>query len=193
MKYIHPRDSQGKKIAYVYCREWGEKRTSGTIVPSSKFLLNFNLAGKKGRGAHKIWLVLDPYGDETLPENMRDRFFGKGSSEEGMTVAIARDSGSISVAHFGTEKGKLFVFLTELSLRIPEPYLSRIEELTTQKRPYRFTLPDWALFWFLECERSYGDLLDDLVIELRFRNHTLQLSRDSYREVSAWEPLPVVS
>lgn len=201
MTPLYPYKAQGRTLSQVHLANhvpWKTLATKTRVPPSNK-LLNFDLVAGRGKTA-KTFLVLDPYGMETLSLRMNERFFGHGTREEGFTLAIDRATGELLTAHFKTErvKGKRIttVVLVQLTwyrsgdgesvFRLPTKYLKRIDELKSKKRPFDFTCFDDTMWAFIDQEASLEDLRQNLVVEFDFDRRRLQLWQDAHREVTRW-------
>jgi hypothetical protein len=183
----HPDYFHGKVIHEITT----SKRVSlkcGTRVPPKKHLLNFYLKTRDVRW-DETWLVLDNYGNETLPPFLVERIFGQGMGLFGYTIAISRKTGLIYMAVFYTEKRKNSVVLTPLNQfcsKLPEEYLPRLDELKSCKRPFYLTLTESTFGGLLDHEVGYGEVEDDLVVDLEFKGSRIQVHNDKYRLVSNW-------
>jgi hypothetical protein len=157
-------------------------------TPSKGDLFSFDLVAE-GK-ATKAWLILEDQGNTLLTKTLTDRIFeGTGTYKHGYNLAIDRQTGQIYTAHFGRDKSINFVVLYSVTSKgsvVPTGFLDRIDELRTKKRPFQLTLPDNILMDFLDREIGYRDLKEQLVVELRFPESTLQLWEDSYRQVGDW-------
>jgi hypothetical protein len=139
--------------------------------------------------------VLDPYGDETLLGETRDRIFGEGSSRS--ILVIDRVTWILHLGSFMVEKkvGLSLVISSVLSMgsirrenyRVPKTYLERLDELLSMKRPYDITVRDRALVSFIDQDIGFSSLPDEVVIKLQFSKFTVEVWGDSHREVSDWK------
>jgi hypothetical protein len=71
--------------------------------------------------------------------------------------------------------------------RVPAAYLKRLDELKNKKRPYYLTVPERHLYGFATRWASFSDLQNNVVVDLHFNGHRLQVWGDCYREVSGWQ------
>jgi hypothetical protein len=85
-------DIEGMRINRVLDR-MGESFDVDVTAPGSDKLFNFVV---EGTGFEPL-LVLDPYGDDTMPEKMRERVF---LTKDPFTVAIERETGFIRIVTF---------------------------------------------------------------------------------------------
>lgn len=174
MKIIHYSKAAGKKVEKLY-HTWKEvKNFKPTVIPGKKFLFNFQLGS---------YLILDGYGNETVPESFGRRIFGTHYSK--LTVAINTETGEVmQTAFYLCEKEGYSALVTPIipqyrsgveNLLVPKSYLPRLKELFSEKRPYRITFNPGLLMLLLEREASFTDLREQVNIELRFQNETLRL------------------
>jgi hypothetical protein len=198
-KTIRARDADGRHVRHVYdigqlTGRW-KKYPSGTAVPTKDRLFNFDL--KVGDDAI---LVLDNYGDETLPSRVRRRIMREKMFEN--TIGIHRRTGEIVIVGFileyqsssSSEPTALAACYwpfgdlgTGKQLFVPKPYMSRLDELKSKKRPFYISVAEHTLYAFMEREASYPDMERDLVVDLEFqRDERVQVWGESYRVVSGW-------
>ncbi len=192
-KNVPIRALEGKRIQAVYGHNWVAIPCK-TVAPDSKHMLTFDLTA--GR---KTYLVLDPYGDERIPQEIRDRIF---CPEPAFTIAIDRKDGRIYGAHAIREKKGLAVFLSPLCSYagapqhvVPAEWVAKLEEVKSQKRPFALTIDPVLLMHFIRQESSYQDLRMGIHVNLHFQEGALEVcpSRGSvdlptpvYREVGYW-------
>ncbi len=157
---------------------------SRTKVPPSDKLFNFDLKALHGQGT---WLILDGYGDEWLSETLVDRMFGKGTYARGYALAIDRKTGATHIAHFNKHGRTNYVVLEEIAPRVPKAFLRRLDELCCQKRPFCLSFRVSTLADLLARELGYKDLLEEVVVELRFEKTQVQIWGETYRTVSDWK------
>ncbi len=195
-KSVPIRGVEGKTIRRVYKSDSGWKSTAcRTKIPPLSKLTNFNL-----KFGDQTLLVLDPYGNELLTEEVSTRIFGGISYRSpGWTIAICRKSGQIYQIGYGTErtdrgsKRKLVAVYWDFysdggeEIRVPSQYLDRLDELKSSKRPFCVTFAEHALLNFMTQEYGYNDMRDNLVVRLNFRDISLEIEGHYYREVGRWE------
>lgn len=160
-----------------------QKFKSRTKVPTSNKLFNFDLKALNDQGT---WLILDGYGDEWLSETLVDRVLGKGTYARGYALAIDRKTGITYIARFNKDGRTNCIILEEVAPRVPKSFLRCLDELCYQKRPFCLSFPPHILIDLLDRELGYKDLLEELVVELRFKKGQVQIWGDAHRLVSDW-------
>jgi hypothetical protein len=195
----------GRYLDFAYdCDHGWCKYLVATKAPDDHHLFNFDLelvlTSKKVTKVHL--LVLDNYGDEHMPDEIREEILSTTMFKE--TLGILRESGEIvrvsfmeeKVLHVGCPEGApggvtkltcLAFNRFEPGLVVPPAYRERLDELKSQKRPYYLTFPEKLLFNFATRWASYNDLLRNVVVDLDFHGRRLQVWADSYREVGGWQ------
>ena len=214
----------GKRIAeFVITYGW-DRFKSECVAPDKHHLSTFDLAGEYSESlnrensppkrATRTFLVLDDYGNEYLPSNMEERLLGS----EPYSVAVDKETGVLYLVTFkpikletdtghDVESYTYAAFLNgfpayeEDSWKVPAEYLSRLDELKSHKRPFRIVIDNYWLLRFCEREASFGDLQEQLVVDLEFdcasnpnhpheRGSYLQVAKQIYREASPWRDVP---
>ena len=200
----------GRYINFAYdCDHGSTKYLVATSAPDDHHLFNFDLEmvlmtdkpktrlkSKKPQKAHL--LVLDNYGDERIPDVIREEILSTTMFKE--TLGILRESGEIvrigfieeKVSHAGcpgsSSKLTCLAFNRfEPNLVVPAPYRERLDELKSKKRPYFLTLPEKLLFDLATHWASYNDLQRNICVDLDFHGQRLQVCGDSWQEVSGWQ------
>lgn len=195
MKPIHFRKAEGKRISVVHdaSRGWRTYK-SRTTVPDSHHLFNFNLEATDGKDSLSF-LVLDPYGDETLSSAIRKRV-GLGPICE-QPLAICRKTGILHLTSFFEKDrvlGVTFWRFVEASCSLkkdeyvlPKKYLARLDELKSKKRPFDISVIDGAFVGFIDRTTGFNDMAASLVVSLDFDKTNVEIWGDSHREVSGWK------
>ncbi len=196
--------AHGRKVTVVHDAGHGWKPyPSKTVVPDSMKLLNFDLVfGKvehhKGLPPHKVdrrrtILCLDNYGNEIMCSKVFKNVFN-GCDIFDFLLGIDRESGEIlSVSFLETEEGDLVAAYSPIVLGlstgifIPSEYRNRLDELKCKKRPWFVTLPDRALFHFIERHYGYCNLEEAILVDLEFDGYRVQVGQNMWREVSNWK------
>lgn len=180
------RDVEGMRVSLVRDSLWLATSAVRTRVPTGKFLFNFNVHTSNGR----TLLVLDPYGDETLPDDIRKELGVAQMSST--TVGIWRDTGQIVHVSFAREKKKVTLcywsHLDPDSFTVPGNFLPRLDNLMSMKRPYSRDLTSHAWRSLHTRRIGYDHIAEFLVYSLNFGGDIgfLEVSKDSYRTVSGW-------
>ena len=181
-KPAHLYDIQGKRITSIHVDHDPQALVADSEVPSKGKLVTFDLTG-----GGRAWLVLDPYGNEIVPEEIEDRLFWVGIRKTGYTVAIERATGQLFVCTFTSERKGIKTFLTPIDRTVPKKFRRKLDELRSQKRPFHIGFPDWALLRFIDREASYNDLRSEYHIALAFHKSTLEVAPNQHRETRRWE------
>jgi hypothetical protein len=192
------------------------KQSCGITAPDSGHLFNFNVPvpGPDERAVDAIpqeirfrkdfptkfpksdaILVLDDYGDEVMPTQIRHRVLHSKSGRE--TIGIQRSTGEILRVGFIVEmsekkpKRELSYGMTYWSfdkpLFVPVSWWDRLDELKSEKRPYAYTLRADLLMAFITRYVGYETLQEDLSVELRFRGSALLVTPCMWREMGDWK------
>jgi hypothetical protein len=144
-------------------------------IPGASQLLTFDVLD---------WLILDSYGDDSYPAPIRKKLFG---DEE--TIAVHKKTGQIAfVSSFeGDGEDPPIIGLDTVVDFLPLSYLSKLDELRTQKRPFR-TVPDpFILMNVMEHDATWKDVKDNLTFHFEFRKgYILEVVGMSYREIGLW-------
>jgi hypothetical protein len=195
LKQIHFRKTEGKRISIVHdvSRGWRTYKCR-TKTPDSNLLFNFNLEATDGKDLLSF-LVLDPYGDETLSSAIRKRV-GLGPIC-GQPLAICRKTGVLHLTSFFEKDGEwglTFWRFAEASCGLkkdeyvlPKKYLARIDELKSKKRPFDISAIDSAFVGFIDRTTGFNDMSTSLVVSLDFDKTNVEIWGDSHREVSGWK------
>lgn len=178
---ISARDLEGKRITRLFFRM--TEYTVDVTAPDERHLLNFWVEVGKVR-----LLVLDPYGDDTLPDEIRERVFGKAP----YTIAIDTKTGGICKVTAYTREDGVELYVEPVNgadtPRIPPRWRHRLPELATQKRPYRCHIDPHTLEQFIDREASYRDVGANVVFSFDFYGDgMLEVWGDHYRKVSRWQ------
>lgn len=182
------RNVYGKRISLMRDPNWKSIAVVRTRVPTSNYLFNFDVHTSDGR----TLLVLDPYGDEHLPEDIR-RELGISPEISRETIGIWRDTGQIVHIVFAHEKKKVslnFWFFQEpYDFVVPENFRARLDDLMSMKRPYSLGLPSHAWSELHARRIGYNSLYSLLVVSLHFGGDIgyLEVGKDGHRCVSEWE------
>ncbi len=192
-KNLPIRAIEGKRIHAVYDMRWKAMPCKIT-APDSKKLLNFEVTA-----GSKTFLVLDPYGDEHVPQELRKQVFGE---TESFSIAIDRESGQIFQAHAILEKNKTALFLCPLCTYsgeaphlLPAAWLPLLDELKSMKRPFALTFDPQMLMSYIIRESSLQDLRMAIHVRLHFNKNALEVTpalgsgkspSPMYREVGFW-------
>lgn len=173
----------GKRIYAVHDADHGYYRHAcRTVAPSESKLFNFDVVA----GGLSL-LVLDPYGDETLWPDDRERLFGRGESH---TLAICRKTGEIYHVGFARTGGKLVMVIWkvgQVTYTLPKRWLTQLDKLKSAKRPFDLSIRDSALVSFAHREIGYKELAGELIVRLWFGNVGVEVWGDSYRAVTKWK------
>lgn len=195
----------GKFLKWAYdCDSRWDRYTVNTATPSPNKLFNFDVPmGKLGD-----LIVLDPYGDEIMPDDLRKVLLNEEMFHN--TIGIFRKTGEIVHVGFiketiprigcpeeGDPGGEDIAYSLTFwnfshqgnypRMFVPKAYLKRLDELKTQKRPFYISLWENSLFSFISRWSGYGDLQQNLLVDLHFYQRRLQVWNSGYREVSGWE------
>lgn len=172
----------GQRITRLY--ERGKNRLSVDVsVPGSGYMTQFDVGD---------WYVLDPYGDE-LSEKIRRRVFGRSKS---WTIAIHRKDGRIAIAYYFTERSSAGSKHHCLSLvpwedyRIPSQFLSQVDLLRSQKRPYSIYIDPTVLSSFIEREVGFEGMGRGVIFRFLFGPEILEVQGDFFRVCSSWRGFP---
>ena len=208
-KSLKPGQMHGRYIDFAYdCDKGWAKYLVATTAPDDRHLFNFDLelvlTGEKRKKPLKAHLlVLDNYGDEIMPDEIRKEVLSTTMFKE--TLGILRESGEIvrvgfmeeKVPHAGCpEEGAPggFTKVTSLAFSrfepnqvVPLAYRERLDELKSQKRPYFLTFPEKLLFDFATHWASFIDLQRNVCVDLDLHGTRLQIWGDSYRLVTGWK------
>lgn len=187
---------EGRHVDTIYNIEFGYEKYPGVDLPGPGKLMNFEfkMAGRK-------WLYLDSYGDEVMPPEIHERFFGAGPRE---SIAVCLETGDLALARLQEgDEGKIELFVRSVrswahmylgkakcaeAYKVPKEYLGLLDGLRYQKRPFHMSVLDRALFNFIDRELGYQQLVEYLIISLDLRpKGILEILGDSYRWVSVWE------
>lgn len=189
MKVIHHSKMHGRLVTKVYLCDQGWKALSTrTKTPDTTKLFNFEVSAGRGKEA-KTLLVLDNYGDETIPSALFDRLFCMGVFD--FNLAVDKTDGTLFTAQFAQE-GRTYVMTVAAlmangkSLQLPKKFVGRVNELKSKKRPYYLSCQEGTLWGFIDREAGFNDIRENLVVDLHFDRRRLQVWGDSYREVSPW-------
>lgn len=171
--YLHLGDVKGRRVNLLRDAA-GETHVVDEIIPEPTFWVRTTVAD---------WLVLHPYGDDTLPAEIRQRVFG---IEGPYTVAIERSTGAIRLATLHEEDDNLVLSLhtaTPDHPCIPPPWRAKLDELRGEKRPYRCHICPLALENFIVREFGWADLRLNVVFVFPFRSGNLEVTGDQHRVV----------
>jgi hypothetical protein len=173
------------------CKEY---YTKATFTPDDKYLFNFDI-----KVNNKCWLVLDPYGNDFITDEFSSRLLGFDKTSQ-YTLAIDKYNGKLYKASFscsGRSLSSIDICLSsfhdEKHLRLPDTYISRLDELKSKKRPFVLTVASTSLLSFIDREIGFGSLAEDLIVSFHFDRNRLELWGNSYRETSSWEDVDHVS
>ena len=191
----HFREVCGDTLYHVIFPDDGWEHLPATVeVPTDEHLFSFRIY-TQGRS----FLVLDPYGDEEMPDDAHRRLLGGPRCSH--PLVIDRDTGEVWQASFGTwvDRGsdgsfhsglerERSVSLREMpdDVRLPKELLPRLHELESSKRPFRWNVHPGTLWDFLEHEVGWTDLEKNLLLELDLRPYGVQVWAGSWREVGQW-------
>lgn len=192
-------DADGQQIAKVVMTPHQHEGVAVRVMaPDNRQLFNFWVKG--GRGEKKIdFLVLDPYGDEILSDEIRERVFG--SSDKRWTLAIDRQTGELHIASLyecptmfkGVQTSThLELWLSRFCAQshegyvIPPAWLTRLDELKSKKRPFRISVRDFALIELLDREIGFNSLAENMVVSFDFHGESLDVASGQYRTTSKW-------
>jgi hypothetical protein len=167
----------------------------GVTAPDNTKILTFDIGD---------WLVLDPYGDGSIPSTIRARIFGDPDGESRLyTLAAHRTTGVLAFASYFIEKlpesdlpytpgimraPRHSIAISGLmpSFTIPPEYVARLDELRSKKRPYDASFDPTALMDFIDRESGYGELHAAMVFTFNFDGEFLQVTDACHRSVSGW-------
>lgn len=187
------RKVEGQKISIVrdLDRQWKPFHAEG-LVPDSAHLFNFEVELEDER---KL-LVLDRYGDEGMPEDIRE-FMGL-PDDGSQTLGIWKDTGQIVCIMFAREGKKIAIGVHGFPgaswgpqnhhFCVPKKFLSRLDELKSAKRPFDLSFVDYG--WERLHSRWCGlkDFEDYLVVKLDLHDDQfLEIGREHHRLVTRWE------
>lgn len=188
-KPISPRKAEDKTISKVYLahEQWTPVK-SGTKVPSSKKLFNFDL-----KAGDQTLLVLDNYGNELLPDKIERRILNVKKFD--YTLAINRRTGVVFLVSFGIEKGRYIAIISPFDLgvehpmfRVPENFRIQLENLESKKRPYTISLDSPQLLSFIEREEGFNGLRHGIIVSFDFGTIRVELgAHGDYRVVTQWK------
>lgn len=194
MKTVYPRDVEGRKLSKVYlCDQAWKALPTQSKAPPGRMLFNFEVQAGRGKTA-RTFLVLDNYGDETIPSEMFEKLLRMKMFH--FNLAIDKASGQLFTAAFVKEGREVSMTLAEMTftrftetkgIQLPKKLLPRLNELKSKKRPYFLTVYEPALWGFTVQESSLEDLRQSLVVDFHFDRRRVQLWNDSYREVTGWQ------
>jgi hypothetical protein len=195
---------QGKFLKWAYdCDSRWDRYTVDTGTPRSTMLFNFEMpVGKLGP-----LLVLDNYGDEGIPDEIRQKILNTKMFRQ--TIGIFKTTGEIVHVSFIKEKvprpgcseegdpgGTDTVYALTFwrfgwmgngrRLFVPKDYIKRLDELKSQKRPFRLTVRDTALFDFITRWRGFENMQENIAVILNFSQDRIQIWRDGYFRYSDW-------
>lgn len=185
MKIISQTNMAGKSIHRVVIFDnYAEFPCNGLIIaPHRQKLFNFDVIVKD-----RSFLILDNYGNESIPQTITRRVIGL---KLGYNLAICRTSGICYAAVFEKEGDVTQLCCYPLGdggwYKVPSAFLSKLDELKNEKRPFDISLTARALLQFVDKEIGYQDLSDELVVQLRFDNFTLEVMKNQYRTTTCWE------
>lgn len=190
-KAFRPYEMQGRRFTRLFFG--GVCYKIDVVVPDEHKLLNFVVTGDAENGETVSLLVLDPYGDDTLPDEIRKRIFG----EFPYTVAIDQKTGGICVlTAWPEDDGPTFyadrwmpscIGVRGEQYCIPSRWKKRLGELCGMKRPYRCHVDPGALEQFADREVGYDHLRQNVVFSFHFfGSYMLEVWGDSYRKVEFW-------
>lgn len=198
---IRARAAEGRRIAHVYDCDHGWKEFPSDVrVPDKDKLFTFDLP--LGKGKKERILVLDNYGDEVLPDRIRRQVLN--DTMFANTIGIHRKTGEIvHVGFFETNGLAPGTKVTSAAfwrpgpsggggdgLFVPKRYILRLDELKSKKRPFYISLCEQEVYAFITRWSSYGDLQDNIVVDLDFDGNRVQVWGDSYREIGSWQDVP---
>ena len=185
------RDGTILKWAYDLDHRW-DRYQVWAETPGPDKLFNFDVTlGKLGK-----LLVLDNYGDEVMPDELRKPLLNTEMVRE--TIGIFRKTGEVVRVAFirekielpapGAETWKYSLTFWSFDKRVfvPRAYMKRLDELTSKKRPFYISLWESTLYGFITRWASYADLQASLLFDFHFNGKRLQLWSGSYREVADW-------
>jgi len=199
-KPVHCGKVVGRRIYYAYdlAENW-ERYLVGVSAPDPSRLFNFDLyLGKLGG-----LTILDNYGDEQLPDKIRRKILN--TKMHATTIGIFRKTGEVVQVSFIKEKAKtpecpeesqpesldsrysVLFWSFDKPHFLPKPYMYRVDELKSKKRPFYLTCSERSIYDFVTRWGSYADLQANLVIDFHFDKMRLQVWSGSYREVSGWQ------
>jgi len=205
---IDPSEICGRRIAEVVVICGGYRFESECIAPDEEHSNTFDLSCEfveslgvsEPKRKSKTFLVLDNYGNDMIPNRLENRII----NETPYTIAIDRDSGVIHTIIFRPIKMQTddlrsvssnmvaaFIFgfpADEEEYGVPTEYLGKLDELKHQTRPFRIDVDSFCLMEFCEREKSYDDLQQSVIVDLRFNKKTLNICPEWWRETSVWKP-----
>lgn len=190
---LHPRDIEGKHFTHLFYRMCNYQ--IDVTAPDNHHLLNFIVDGVSENDDKVSLLFLDPYGDDTLPDGIRERVFGKTP----YSVAIDREAGDICIVSAFPRKRRqegmslhverwTNIFLSDgEQYKIPARWRNRLDELLSKKRPYRCHIEPGALEQFVDREIGYDHLRHNVVFSFDFDDDGLvEVWGESHRFVEHW-------
>jgi hypothetical protein len=162
----------------------GKTYRGRTKTPTEDKLLNFCLSLYDGS---REWIILDNYGNEILTQSVTDRIFGDGSYAHGYYLAIDQENGDIFRAVFGEPGIDCSLNLDPLFRKVPPKYLTKLDKLMTEKRPFALNFPGVVWRDLFDHEIGFRDAAKELMIELHFGSKGVQIWGEAYREMSDWK------
>jgi hypothetical protein len=163
-------------------------------VPAGDKLTNFNLkfwpvqpTGMRRKS--RTILCLDNYGNEIMSKKVHENLMN-GLDIFDYLLGVDRKTGEVYCVSFLIDGEDLAVAFSPLvnaiTIKVPKEYMKRLDELMSKKRPWFVSLPETALFAFVERFYGYNDLEKAVIVDLHFDELRLQVSMDGWREVSDW-------
>lgn len=161
-------------------------------VPDEHHLFNFII---EGEGVNLI--VLDDYGDDWLPNVIRERMFGMEYGQ--YTLAIDRKTGELGLLTLEDCDGEPAFWFQEWmppsldrreSYRIPRRWVKRLDELLHMKRPFQCHIHPHTLQEFINQDVGYDRLRQEVVFTLGFVNASIEVWGENYRKVPGWQIVP---
>lgn len=182
------RNAQGQHITRLYSWMW-ERHVVDITVPDELHLFNFVI---EGDGVNL--LVLDNYGDDTLPDGIQKRVFGMDYGE--YTVAVDRATGELHIITLIEDEDGTLAFVSSPWMnpswaegeryRIPRRWVKRLDELLYKKRPYLCHVDPYVLQNFIDQQVGYNQVTEAIVFTFNFDGYSIEVQGDNFRLVSGW-------
>lgn len=183
---------RGMRVSRVFNLDTDDGIDCDAWVPDESKLFNFCIECPEGK---QLWLF-DNAGNRLAESSIWSRIFDIGWGRP--TLGILLPSGGLHWAWFeeayatpGASKSVRVnienVEMDHQTVWLPTAYHSRIEELSSSKRPFSVSFQDHQFIDFIEREIGYQDLRYHFTIQLYFHRTILQLSEGEYRELSPWK------
>jgi hypothetical protein len=177
----------GKKLTLLIDADQSFKETAVDVtIPDASTLFNFKVSGEE-----YDLVVLDPYGDETLSDDLKKKLF----LTSDYVLAIDRVTGEVCTALFWRyPNGDIAIVISAenpnvpgKSIRVPRKYRKRLDELLRMKRPFCFSVDEKSLLNVIEREEGYQNMRENITLNLYFNQRFVQINGELYREVSYWK------